>query len=156
MMRIRRFQSDDLPAMLEVRRDSILNVAAKHFTLDRAHAWASAQRASNHASQHERFAQSATWVALWDERLAGYSNLRADGYVDTMFVHSEFQGRGLATALLDALENFARSKGMTRLFSDVSVGARPYFEKRGFSVDKNQQVFFADGAVYGFKMEKSL
>ena len=56
-----------------------------------------------------------------------------------MFVHKDFQGKGIATALLNEIERHAIATGVTRITSEVSLTARPFFEKRGYIVEKEQK-----------------
>ena len=154
MIDVRPFRADDLLAMLEVRRDSIANVAARDYAPSQITEWAG--KSSTSESQLERFTKSLTWVAVIDEKIVGYSNLDADGHVDTMFVHSSVLRRGVATALLQAVEDAALAAGLSRLYSEISFTARPFFEKNGFRICDGEQVTFDDGSDYGFRMEKAL
>lgn len=56
-----------------------------------------------------------------------------------MFVHKDFQGKGIATMLLEEMERYAFAKGIMRITSEVSLTARPFFEKRGYVVEKEQK-----------------
>jgi len=154
MIEIRSFRSNDLLSMFEVRRDAILNVAARDYTPDQIASWAG--KSQNQDRQRERFTTSLTWVAVLDGKIVGYCNLGDDGHVDTMFVHSNFIRRGVATALLGTLEAAARTAGLARLYSEISVTARPFFEKHGFRVFDGKRVTFDDGSNYGFTMEKAM
>lgn len=61
-----------------------------------------------------------------------------DFYVLAVAVDGEARGAGIGSALMDALEERARTAGATRLSLDVSVkneGARRLYERRGMSVD---------------------
>lgn len=46
-----------------------------------------------------------------------------------MFVHKDFQGEGIATMLLNEIEQYAITNGIIRITSEVSLTARPFFEK---------------------------
>jgi putative acetyltransferase len=154
MIVTRRYASPDLPAMMEVRRSSITRVCARDYTPTQIAAWAA--QAQDPVKQDARFRNSVTWVALLEDRVVGYINLGTEGYVDSLYVHAEAQKRGAATALLAALEETARARNVARLHSEVSITARPFFEKRGFSV-LTPQVVIVDGIQYdNFRMEKRL
>ena len=56
-----------------------------------------------------------------------------------MFVHKDFQGEGIATMLLEEIERYAITAGITRITSEVSLTARPFFEKKGYVVEKEQK-----------------
>ena len=54
----------------------------------------------------------------------------------TLYVHSDYQGKGIATAICNQLESAVQENIVTH----ASVTARPFFEKRGYKVIKEQQV----------------
>lgn len=56
----------------------------------------------------------------------------------SMFIHKDFQGKGVATLLLNEIERYAVAAGITRITSEVSITARPFFEKRGYIVEVEQ------------------
>ena len=55
-----------------------------------------------------------------------------------MFVHKDFQGKGIATILLNEIERYATATGIIRITSEVSLTARPFFEQRGYIVTEEQ------------------
>ncbi|RYY29749.1 MAG: GNAT family N-acetyltransferase, partial [Sphingobacteriaceae bacterium] len=85
--------------------------------------------------------------------IAGFASITADGYLDVLFVHKDFQRRGVALSLLNQIKKVAHTPGINRITSDVSITARPFFEKQGFSIVAAQQVAL-NGVVFdNFKME---
>ena len=56
-----------------------------------------------------------------------------------MFIHKDFQGKGIATILLNEIERYATARGIMRITSEVSLTARPFFEKRGYIVEVEQK-----------------
>ncbi|WP_363318732.1 GNAT family N-acetyltransferase [Clostridium sp.] len=67
-----------------------------------------------------------------------------------MFVHKDYQGKGVATAICDRLEKAVQKKVIT----NVSITARAFFEKRGYKVIKEQQVERQGIVIVNFAMEK--
>ena len=47
-------------------------------------------------------------------------------------------------------------KGISRLYSEVSITARPFYERMGFKVVKEQQVEMRGQVLTNFVMEKHL
>ena len=154
MIVVRRYAPSDLPTMMEVRRAAITRVCVHDYTPTQIAGWAA--QTQDTVKQDARFRNSVTWVALLENHVVGYINLAADGYIDCLYVHAEAQNNGVATALLAALEENAYASNVTRLHSEVSITARPFFEKRGFSV-LAPQVVTVDSIQYdNFRMEKYL
>lgn len=72
-------------------------------------------------------------------QIVGFSSLTPQGYLHSLFVHKDFQGRGIATMLLEEMERYALARGIRRITSEVSLTARPFFEKRGYRVEEEQK-----------------
>lgn len=91
-----------------------------------------------------------------DNQIVGFSSVSDDGYLHSMFVHKDFQNRGVATALYKEIEKFAFGKNIRTLTSEVSITARPFFERRGFMVDEEQKRKANKLFLTNHKMNKQL
>ncbi|AJC79539.1 GCN5-related N-acetyltransferase protein [Rhizobium etli bv. phaseoli str. IE4803] len=94
------------------------------------------------------------WIAEIDGAPVGFSDLTDDGCLDMMFVHPEFQGLGIASRLLSRVEKEALNLGFTRIYTEASRTARPFFERRGFRVITKQTVEKRGQSLENFLMEK--
>ena len=54
------------------------------------------------------------------------------------------------------LEAYARERGAKRLTSEVSITAKPFFEKQGFQVDEEQKRKANQMCLTNYKMSKQL
>jgi GNAT superfamily N-acetyltransferase len=75
-----------------------------------------------------------TWcafVASVDGRVVGTASLNGQR-VTSVYVHPDYQGRGIATKLMDALENVANTQAQRTLSVQSSVTAKKFYAKRGF------------------------
>ena len=134
--------------------DTVHTVCAKDYTEQQCDAWA--PREFDCAALCGRLASSYALVAECGGALAGFANLGEDGYFDCLYVSSQMQGRGVATALADAMERRAAQQGASRMVSDVSITARPFFEHRGYRVVQEQTVVRHGVAMTNYHMEKVL
>ena len=73
-----------------------------------------------------------------------------------MFVHKDFQGKGIATILLNKIERYATATGIIRFTSEVSLTARPFFEQRGYIVTEEQKRRANQLSLTNFWMAKNL
>lgn len=71
--------------------------------------------------------------------IVGFSSITPQGYLHSMFVHKDFQGEGIATMLLNEIEQYVITNGIIRITSEVSLTARPFFEKKGYIVEEEQK-----------------
>lgn len=94
-------------------------------------------------------------MAEIDGIVVGFADLDPDGHLDCMYVHSDHQGIGVASALLLQVEESAAEQGLTRLYSDVSISARRFFERRGFRVVTAQTVVVRGQEFINYRVEKT-
>ena len=70
-----------------------------------------------------------------------------------LYTHKDFQGQGVGTKLLDTIVAQAAQLQLSRLFVEVSITARSFFEHRGFVIVKPQQVECRGVKLSNFVME---
>lgn len=149
---IRRYQPDDLDCVIEVFLRAIRETASRDYTADQVEAWTRIDRDVWSAKRLSR----PTWVAECDRQVAGFIDLEPDGHLDMMYVHPKHSRRGVASLLLRAVEVHARSVDIIRLFSEVSLTARPFFERQGFDIVEPERVYRNGQYFDRFKMIKDL
>lgn len=153
-MIIRLYTPADLDGLIRLFHASVRRIAIKDYTEDQVKAWAPDD--ADRERWASRRASRPTWVAEIDGVLAGFTDLEPDGHVDMMFVHPDHQGRGVAGALLRQVEAEAARLGLDRLFTEASITARPFFERKGFRVIAPQTVSVRGQDMTNYRMEKGL
>uniref|UniRef100_UPI003559443B GNAT family N-acetyltransferase n=1 Tax=Salipiger bermudensis TaxID=344736 RepID=UPI003559443B len=86
----------------------------------------------------------------------GLMTLVAPGHIDLAFVRPSAAGQGIGAELLAALTQIARASGARELTADVSKAARPFFERHGFYVLRQQSVIRRGVALINYAMQKPL
>lgn len=81
-----------------------------------------------------RRAAAHTFVAVADERVAGFADFLDDGVLDMLFVHPDFGRCGIASALVATIKREAATAGLSVLHTHASRTARPALEGLGFYV----------------------
>lgn len=97
-----------------------------------------------------------TFVAWKDGMIVGFSDLAAEGKLDRLYVHKDYQRQGIADKLLEKIEEEARRQQVEELAADVSITAKPFFEHHGFSVIEPQTVERFGVQLKNFRMIKIL
>ena len=92
-----------------------------------------------------------TLAAVEGETIVGFADMDGSGYLDRLYVHRDFQRRGVATTLCDTLEAATAAETFT---THASRTARPFFECRGWRVTRERTVFRRGVALNNFVMEK--
>lgn len=150
---IRDYEPADAGATIDIFLRAIRDVASKDYTPAQIDAWAKVDDAKVWAQWR---ASRPTWLAICDGTPVGFSDLTPDGCLDMMFVHPEHQGKGVASLLLATVEKAAREQRLRRVFTEASLTARPFFERKGFIVLAAQTVEKRGQRLANFRMEKHL
>lgn len=153
-IRIRPFRTEDSAALGRLFYDTIHAINARDYSPAQVAAWAPSVPSPDWVSS--RAVTRVVCVAEDATGPLGFCELRpAAAYVDCLYTRHDAQGRGVATALLQAIESEARALGLTRLLTEASITARPFFERRGFRLLGRQQVERNGVKLTTFRMEKT-
>lgn len=133
-MKLREYQQSDCRKLTELFYNTVHIVNAKDYTKEQLDVWATRQVALEKWNQSLQ--EHYSIVATEEDVIVGFGDIDKTGYLDRLYVHAEHQGKGIATAICDQLEQFVRENITTH----ASITARPFFEKRGYKVVKEQQV----------------
>ena len=90
-------------------------------------------------------------IAVKNGEIVGFGDMDETGYLDRLYVHKDYQGQGVASAICDELERFAAGKTITK---HASITAKPFFQHRGYRVVRKQEVIRRGVALTNFVMEK--
>ncbi|SEA84104.1 Acetyltransferase, GNAT family [Desulfuromusa kysingii] len=110
----------------------------------------------NYERWSERLNEKKPFLAVIESRVAGFIELDADGHIDCTYTHPDFQGKGVASTLFEYLLEEAKSRNIKRLYVEASLIAKPFFEHRGFSVVKKNEVQRNGSSLVNFSMEMYL
>lgn len=148
---IRPYALEDSDATIDVFLRAIREVSSKDYSSAKIKAWA---EVGDREGWADRGTSRPTWVAEIDGKVIGFSDLTAEGCLDMMFVHPEFQGMDIASCLLKQVEDEARKQGFCRIYTEASSTSRRFFEHKGFRVVTKQTVEKRGQALVNFLMEK--
>jgi len=107
-----------------------------------------------------RLSSGEVLVAEVDGRLLGFIRFAQvdarTGLVDLLFVLPEAQRQGIATALLERARDWAAQKQLASLVADVSLGARSFMERHGFTLLAEESVHRHGVALNRYRMQRTL
>lgn len=152
-MQLERYQPGEAAALAELFYQTVHAVCTEDYTPAQLDAWADGQ--VNIAAWEKSFLTHDTLVARMEGKIVGFADLDG-GYLDRLYVHKNHQREGIATALVQALEKLAVSRGELCMTTHASITARSFFEKQGYRVIREQQVERKGLLLTNFVMEKTL
>lgn len=149
-MTLRPYRTGDLAAIAALFYESVHTLCRGDYTTEQLDAWATGS--IDEKAWDASFRAHHTLVAEENGVLLGFADMAEDGYLDRLYVHPAHTGKGVATALVNALEAASPAAQFT---THASMTARPFFEKRGYRVEQEQQVVRRGVTLTNFIMKKT-
>ncbi len=155
-MNIRRYRTFDAPALSEIFVSSVRALGPAFYSAEQVDAWASISPTADQI--HIRCTDGRTMlIAVNDaDHPLAFGDIEGDGHIDVLYCSPEMAGKGIMSALYDALEDIAIKRKLNRLFVEASEAAKPLFEKKGFQVRARRELSIGNVAIHNYAMEKML
>jgi putative acetyltransferase len=144
----------DAPALADIFRRSIREVASRDYRPAQIEAWT--RFAEESTAWEQRMRSREVWLAEHDGKPVGFIQFEPPDHIDLTYVHPGHQRRGVATALLSKVEERARKGGVAVLNVEASITSRPFFAARGFEVVAPQIVTARGQDFLNYRMMKWL
>lgn len=148
-MQLREYRSSDCAEMAELFYQTVHSVNAMDYTKEQMDVWAAGTM--DLQAWDSSFQAHTTIVAVGNGEIIGFGDMDKAGYLDRLYVHKDHQGKGIATAICDALERTVEGETLT---THASITAKPFFLHRGYRVVKEQTVLRQGIPLTNYLMEK--
>lgn len=135
MYSIKQYEPEYCEQTAKLFYDTVHTINAKDYSSQQLNVWADGK--TDLEKWNKSLLEHYSLVAIKDKQLVAFGDIDETGYLDRLFVHKDFQRQGIAGAICDLLEYNCRGKTITTY---ASITARPFFEKRGFKVIRENQV----------------
>lgn len=156
-MKILKFKETDTEEIVSLFYETVHSVNSKDYSQSELDAWAPRdEKESKMKSWEESLGQNITFVAKVNDRIVGFSDLTHNGHLDRLYVHKDYQGQGIATALVDMLESEAKILNLLEIDTEARITAKPFFEHRGYKIVCSQTVERKGVKLTNFKMIKKI
>ena len=144
----------DIPTIISLFQQSVRHATIHDYNTQQRQVWAS--QGGDPTRWINRIREQHFLLAEQTGELLGFASLTTVGYLDVLYVSHKYQRKGIATQLMDQLETRATTEGMVEVSTDASLTARPFFERRGYTVVAEQQNL-RDGVILtNYRMRKQL
>lgn len=150
-MEIREYEHSDADETARLFFETVHAVNIRDYSREELYAWAAGD--IDLKKWDASFLSHRAYVATEDGMIVGFGDMDETGYLDRLFVHKDFQGRGIATAICDRLEGGTAAE---RIVVHASVTARPFFAKRSYECIRRQEVERRGVFLTCYVMEKHL
>ena len=146
---IRGYRPGDCAGLAKLFYDTVHAINAADYTPQQLRAWAAGDVDLD--AWNSSFLAHHTVVAEYGGVLTGFGDMDDTGYLDRLYVHKDYQRQGIATAICDALE---AASPVEKFVTHASITAKPFFEQRGYTAVKEQQVERKGVKLTNYVMEK--
>ncbi len=154
MFSLRESNLCDLPKLQELFVHTIQAVCAKDYNSEQLAVWISGGK--DKKRWKEMLKEQYVIVTENEDRIFGFATLRQNNYIDFFYVHKAAQRQGIGTRLYASIEEIALCQQQSEIIADVSITGRPFFEKMGFKVVKEQFVVRKRIKLRNYRMKKIL
>ena len=151
-MELRKYKSDDCVTLAEVFYNTVHTINSKDYTKAQLDVWATGN--VDISGWDKSFCEHYTIVAEINGIIVGFGDMDDNGYLDKLYVHKDYQNKGVGTAIVTELEKQAVSHGVSRFTTHASITAKPFFESCGYSVIRENTVVCGNIELTNFIMEK--
>ncbi|MDF3057806.1 MAG: hypothetical protein K0R17_2021 [Rariglobus sp.] len=135
---LREYRPEDLPAVVDVYREAVRQIAPTLYTPAQVEAWAAfAEKGDGLAAM---LAQGYRLVIETNDDIEAFAVLDPPDYISLLYCRARASRRGRASRLLDALESEALRRGIARVHTAASLISHPFFLRHGYTVDTPERV----------------
>ena len=155
LISIEPFKESDLVEILTLFRETVRTINAADYSPEQIETWAPEKL------DRERWlrilSENIAYIARIDGTIVGFGDATLDGTINHLYTHKDYQGHGIGTAILKALEQALIKHGIHQAHTEASITAKPFFEKRGYTVIKSQDMVHRSGVIFrNYVMTKKL
>ena len=101
-MNIREYQTKDYKEIIKLFCDTVHNVNAKDYTEQQLDVWATGK--ADVETWNRSLLEHYSLVVLENSIIVGFGDIDKSGYLDRLYVHKDFQRKGVASAICNKLE----------------------------------------------------
>ena len=134
-MYLRPYRTEDLNEIATLFYQTVHSVNAADYSKEQLDVWATGN--IDETRWNDSLCAHTSIVAEEDGKIIGFGDIDHTGYLDRLYVHKDYQRRGVASAICSELEKTADGREIT---VHASITARPFFEKRGYVTERSQLV----------------
>jgi putative acetyltransferase len=151
---LRPYHPSDLNNIIQIFTEAVHQLGIKYYSPAQLSAWAPSE--PDLQRWGDRLESMVVLVAEQGTTIIGFIGYDGAGLVDLLFVHPAFARLGIATMLMQAVEQLAIADGVSELKTKASMVARPFFESRGLVVIAEETVTIGGENLRRFAMGKTI
>lgn len=149
----RRTAPEDLEELQALFVETIRATCSNDYNKDQINAWTAS--VENIDRWNRLISHQYSIIAEIDSKIVGLAALDDPEYLDFLYVHKDYQRKGIANILYDEMKLESLHQGHYKLISDVSITAKPFFESKGFEVVKENKKEIRGVEITNYRMKEA-
>lgn len=135
-MEFREYKNTDLHAVMDLFYVTVHEVNKNDYSEEQLDAIA--PKDANEYHWEKSLEKNHTIVVEEDDKLIAFGNIGKTGYLDRLYVHPDYLRKGIASKLVEELEEYAKKHGSHMINVTSSITSKAFFESKGYAVIEEQ------------------
>ena len=131
-MIIREYKPTDCEDLVKLFYHTVHTINAKDYSQEQLKVWATDK--IDLEVWNKSLSEHFTVVAVENNIIVGFGDIDNSGYLDRLYVHKDYQRRGVATIICDKLEQAVK---VNKIITHASITAKPFFEQEVLRLSKS-------------------
>lgn len=159
---VRKYTPADCEEIAKLFYDTVHTVCSRDYSKAELNAWANGR--VDLEAWNRSFISHKTLIAEIDGKIVGFGDMDisygcsicASAYLDRLYVHKDYQRKGIGRAILSALEKYAEENAVGIISTYASITAHPFFEAMGYDTVRENTVTREGVELTNYLMKKQL
>lgn len=135
-MEFREYKNTDLHAVMDLFYVTVHEVNKNDYSEEQLDAIA--PKDANEYHWEKSLEKNHTIVVEEDDKLIAFGNIGKTGYLDRLYVHPDYLRKGIASKLVEELEEYAKKHGSHVINVTSSITSKAFFGSKGYAVIEEQ------------------
>ena len=153
-MNIEKYQIHNIEELAQLYTNTVHNINIKDYTKEQIESWAPSK--IDYDKWQNRFETTQPYMVKKNNTIVGFFELEDNGHIDCFYVHHNHQGEGVGQLMMTTILKLANDKKLTEVYAEVSITAKPFFEKNGFITEHQNVVVRGEQELVNYTMRKQL
>jgi putative acetyltransferase len=140
--------------MQSLFKNTIESVCINDYNPQQIAVWASS--AQNKEKWVHKIQTQYLLIGELESKMVGFASLEGIDYFDLLYVHADYQSKGIARVLSDLIEREAKNRRAKSIHTNVSKTAYGFFTKRNYKLVSENHFTIHDVLISNYKMYKEL
>jgi putative acetyltransferase len=153
-MKLRKFKIGDEKYLSKLHEETIRNINSKDYSVEQIETWPSIL--NNYSNFLETLKNNICYVIELNKNIVGFGDMSYSGEIYRLYTSKDFQGLGIASKILNKLEQEAKKLKIKNITLESSLTAKTFYESKGYVIIEKVYSKINTVKHEDWKMEKNI